>query len=127
MLHKTLSEYLNHVETLVHHLDDVYVERYEEEILTFDRVNLRIRIRYTQGYLLELHEAVVLEQSQLKHLDYRYHLQNSSNQMIFRYDSAPHFPDLPNFPHHKHLPKNVISVKKPSIAEILQEVEILVA
>lgn len=73
-MHKTLSEYLNHVETLVRHLDNVYVERYEEEIFTSDRVNLRIRIRYTQGYLLELHEAVILEQSQLKHLDYRYHL-----------------------------------------------------
>jgi hypothetical protein len=33
---------------------------------------------------------------------YRVHLQDRSNQCVFRYDNAPHFPALPTFPHHKH-------------------------
>jgi hypothetical protein len=41
--------------------------------------------------------------------------------LVFRYDSAPHFPDLPTFPHHKHLPSNVIVSWKPDIERVLQE------
>ena len=60
--------------------------------------------------------------NQLEFLDYRYHFQDGNNQLVFRYDSTPHFPNLINFPHHKHLPENVISSKKPEIIQVLQEV-----
>jgi hypothetical protein len=40
--------------------------------------------------------------------------------VIFRYDSTPHFPDLPTFPHHKHLPHTVISADQPDIAHVFQ-------
>lgn len=46
MLLDLLSEYLNAVEVIVRKLEHVYVERYEEEILADNRVNLRIRIRF---------------------------------------------------------------------------------
>lgn len=38
-----------------------------------------------------------------------------------RYDSTPHFPDLPNFPHHKHLPNDVITSDQPDIEQVVQE------
>jgi len=41
-----LSQYLGNVETVVRKLEDAYVEYYEEEILTANRANLRIRVRY---------------------------------------------------------------------------------
>lgn len=34
---------------------------------------------------------------------YAFHWQTSSGEVILRWDNAPHFPKLPNFPHHKHL------------------------
>ncbi len=49
------------------------------------------------------------------------HFQDEKNSLIFRYDSTPHFPNLPNFPHHKHLPDKVISSQKPEIAQVLKE------
>ena len=49
------------------------------------------------------------------------HFQDEKNRLIFRYDSTPHFPNLPNFPHHKHLPDEVISSQKPEIAQVLKE------
>ncbi|MEH2383220.1 MAG: DUF6516 family protein [Nostoc sp.] len=55
-------------------------------------------------------------------IDYRYHFQDEKNSLIFRYDSTPHFPNLPSFPHHKHLFDNVIACEKPHIADVLQEV-----
>nr|WP_292849546.1 DUF6516 family protein [Nostoc sp. NMS8] len=58
----------------------------------------------------------------MTYIDYRYHFQDEQNSLIFRYDSTPHFPNLPSFPHHKHLFDNVIACEKPHIADVLQEV-----
>jgi hypothetical protein len=122
MLHELLKDYLNAVEQAILSCDGIYVERYTEEILTPERVNLRLRLRFDKGYLLEIHEAVVIANQTLTHLDYRYHCQDEQNRLVFRYDSAPHFPDLASFPHHKHLPDAVIISERPDISYVLQEV-----
>jgi hypothetical protein len=122
MLHKKLENYLNAVESAILQCDNIYVERYTEEILTPERANLRIRLRFSQGYLLEIHEAVIINHQQLQHLDYRYHCQDAQNCLVFRYDCTPHFPNLVNFPHHKHLPDNVIDSERPEVSVVLQEV-----
>ncbi|BAP56563.1 hypothetical protein THII_2266 [Thioploca ingrica] len=123
MLLSLLSQYLEEVEAIINKLREVYVESYEEEVLAPDRINLQIRIRFLTGYLLELNEAVVVESAQLKYLSYRYHFQDKQNHLIFRYDNAPHFPNLDSFPHHKHLKNKVIATHKPSIDEVVQEVD----
>lgn len=121
MLPNILSDYLNQVEQAVILYSNVYVERYAEEILTPNRANLRIRLRFNQTHLLEINEAIIVADNKLEFLDYRYHFQDEHNHLIFRYDSTPHFPDLPNFPHHKHLPDEVIASEKPDIVQVLQE------
>ena len=123
MLHEILSDYLEKVTQAILQCRDAYVERYVEEILTPERVNLRIRLRFDQGHLLEINEAVVVEDDSLVSLDYRYHCQDENNRLIFRYDSTPHFPDLSSFPHHKHLPDTVIPSDKPDIDQIIREAE----
>ena len=126
MLHKFLEDYLKEIELALLALNQVYVERYTEEILTPNRVNLRLRIRWHTGYLLEINEAVIVRNNVLTFLDYRYHCQDQQNSLIFRYDSTPHFPNLSSFPHHKHLPEDVIACEKPELIQVLQEVSILI-
>ncbi|MBD2527925.1 MULTISPECIES: toxin TumE [unclassified Nostoc] len=121
MLPNILSDYLNQVEQAIVQCPNLYVERYEEEILTSLRANLRIRLRLAQTHLLEINEAIVITDNQLKFLDYRYHFQDERNCLVFRYDSTPHFPDISTFPHHKHLPNDVISSQKPEIIQVLKE------
>ena len=121
MRHNLLQDYLNAVELAVSSLANVYVENYVEETLTPKRANLRIRIRFISGCLLELNEAVIIEEDNLVSLDYRYHCQNAKNNLLFRYDNTPHFPALSSFPHHKHLPDNVISSVKPTIFQVIEE------
>jgi Family of unknown function (DUF6516) len=121
MLHEALAQYLARVEEAILRCSTAYVERYTEEILTPQRVNLRIRLRFAQGHMLEMNEAVIVVEDKLVPLDYRYHCQDTHNQVIFRYDSTPHFPGLPHFPHHKHLPDDVIGCEKPDIAQVVQE------
>lgn len=48
--------------------------------------------------------------------------------MIFRYDNSPHFPELLNFPHHKHCgdEANVVSATPPDLPSVLREIESLI-
>ena len=70
-----------------------------------------------------------LEFSEVKHAQeatkrkYRYQYMDDQNDLIFRYDNAKHYPDLPNFPHHKHLPNEVQSCEEPSLKQVMREVE----
>ena len=52
--------------------------------------------------------------------DYFRHLRSVIDNRIFRYDNTEHFPDLPNFPYHKHTPKNVIASSSPTLEEVLK-------
>ena len=125
MLLDLLSQYLGDVAAEVRELEDAKVERYEEEILAANRVNLRIRVRFLSGYLLELNEAAIVEAEHIRHLGYRYHFQNSQNNLVFRYDNTPHFSEINSFPHHKHLKDNVVAVDKPSIRKVIEEARLL--
>jgi hypothetical protein len=117
----SLPKYPGEIETAVRGLGRAYVERYEEEILARDRANLRIRIRFGNGRMLEISEASIVESGHIERLGYRYHFQNDQNELIFRYDNTPHFAGLENFPHQKHLPEKVVGSEAPYIISVLKE------
>ena len=121
MLLDFLTQYLGSVGDAIRNLEGAYVERYEEEIVASDRVNLRIRIRFPSGHLLELNEAIVGEGGKIKHLGYRYHFQDGEYNLVFRYDNTPHFPEIATYPHHKHLPAETVPNHQPSIIEVIEE------
>ncbi|AFZ02115.1 toxin TumE [Calothrix sp. PCC 6303] len=119
---KVIQAYLDEIEQLLLNCSNIYIEEYSVVILTTERANLRIRIRFALRYLLAVSEAFMIVDNQIIYLDYRYHFQDEQNSLIFRYDSTPHFPSLPSFPHHKHLFDGVIACEKPHITDVLQEV-----
>ena len=119
-LHSLLSDYLDRIEVVVTELP-AYAEKYVEEIVTSERINLRLRLRFDNGNLLEVNEAIVVDHEQLSTLGYRYHFQNAGNRLLFRYDDTPHFPELDTFPHHKHTETYVVRHDKPVLVEVLKE------
>ncbi len=119
MLPDFMIKYLGDVEVAIRKLKDVYVEYYEEEIMTANRVNLRIRVRFTNGHLLELNEAVIGEEGTLRYLGYRYHFQDGQNNIVFRYDNTPHFHELDNFPHHKHIGNKIDPSQEKNLRGVL--------
>ena len=123
MLVRAIAEYFDRIEALIRRLDRAYVERYEEEAIAPDRANLRLRIRFWTGQMLELNEAVTAVEGRVEHLAYRYHLQDEDGGLIFRYDNAPHFRKIESFPHHKHLREDVAAVNQPSILDVIAEAE----
>ncbi len=118
---KVIPAYLDEIEQLLLNYSDIYIEEYKAVILTPERANLRLRVRFAFKYLLAISEVLVVVDNQITYIDYRYHFQDEQNKLIFRYDSTPHFPDLPSFPHHKHLLDRVIACEKPYIATVLEE------
>lgn len=122
MLHEILKNYLDLIESALSIVDDGYIEVWQEEILNPERGNIRIRVRFSNGFLLEINEAVLVNEEVLKHLNYRYHFQDDKDKLIFRYDNTTHFPDLPHFPDHKHEPECVKGTVKPSLLQLVHEV-----
>ncbi len=121
-----LKNYLDVVEQALLALPNADIDQFRATILTAERANLKLRICFHGQHLLAISEALQVVNGRVSHLDYRYHCQNKKNELIFRYDSTPHFPNLSSFPHHKHLPDTVIATEKPDIAQVLQEANDLV-
>jgi hypothetical protein len=51
---------------------------------------------------------------------YSYHLQDKSNQLLFRYDNAKHKPTL-GFDEHKHCFDGIIYSPVPHLQQVIQE------
>jgi len=64
---------------------------------------LRARVQLINQSRLEFSEYIQLSSTgQIQVVTYSYHWANERNQLIRRWDNTPHFPELPNFPHHIH-------------------------
>lgn len=80
-------------------------------------------LTFLGGSTLHFMEFVNVK-SEVNRYKYAYHFQNSDEILIFRYDMAPHCPDVKTFPHHKHTADNQITdAPPPSLADILNEIE----
>jgi len=55
-------------------------------------------------------------------IKYRYQYMTIHQELIFRYDNAPHHPYLKTFPHHKHLPQGEEESEEPTLEEVLLEI-----
>lgn len=57
---------------------------------------------------------------------YRFHYINNQGQVVFRYDNAPHHPEISSFPHHKHTPDEISESTVPSLKNILNEISTVI-
>jgi len=75
---------------------------------------IRGDIYFLDGSQLHLREFVNVEHSTERYM-YAYYYQRLDGTLVFRYDSTPHFPALPTFPHHKHEASeaNVVAASPP--------------
>ncbi len=121
MSRNSFRDYFDHVDPLLEAYPNIYAESYNATILSGERANLKLRLRLYFKYLLSISEALVVVDDQITAIDYRYHFQDGQNNLIFRYDNTPHFPNLSSFPHHKHLASQVISCNQPSLETVIQD------
>ena len=82
-------------------------------------------IVFSQGIQLSIMEFVWTE-PRLKKTKYRYHCQDATRKLLFRYDNAPHH-QTRTFPHHKHIRtttkgETIIAGSPPSIEALVDEI-----
>lgn len=54
---------------------------------------------------------------------YRFHFMDERNNLISRWDNAPHHKDLKTFPNHVHLPSGVNESKQVTLIDVLDIIE----
>ena len=69
-----------------------------------ERGYLRARLTLINGDFLEVAEYFMITNNNCKTVRYRYQWMDQSQKILRRrWDNVPHFPNLPNFPHHIHI------------------------
>jgi hypothetical protein len=95
-------------------------------ILTSDDYNglIRCRVHFWDGSLLDLYEVISTELGYPVRIIYAY-TYIRKDQRIFRYDNAPHHPEIATHPHHKHIgPKDKLApADQPNLNQVLAEIE----
>ena len=78
-------------------------------------------IVFKDGSVLHYKEILLGEKRQ-----YRFHYMDERNNLIFRWDNAPHHKELRTFPHHIHLPNGVKGNKPVKFTDVLDIIETIV-
>jgi hypothetical protein len=107
---------------------NVQVGRIEEPIvcLTSDDYNgiICCRVVFWDNSYLDLYEVVSTELGYPVRVHYAYTYVRGG-QRVFRYDNAPHHPEIATHPHHKHTGPTgrLAPADQPSLSQVLAEVE----
>jgi hypothetical protein len=72
---------------------------------------------------LEFTETLTEQGVVLIKTDYAYHYQDAEDTLIFRYDNAPHHPEVATHPHHKHASTGVEAASLPHLNDVLHEID----
>lgn len=108
--------------------NNLQISKVDEPItlLTSDDYNglIRCRVHFWDGSYLNIHEVVSTELGYPVRISYAYTYLRNENR-IFRYDNAPHHPEVTTHPHHKHIgPKDRLTpAEPPSLNQVFAEIE----
>ncbi len=119
----TIEEYLDEFESKVKEFDRIIVSSKLDKEIDFNltRGYLKGRIIFVDGTELEF-----MEQLPVNLTKYRFHYMDSANQLILRWDSAPHFRQINTFPFHLHKPGGVEAHPSITLVEVLNLIKDLI-
>jgi len=121
-----LYRYLSRLEATIRSRREIKIE----ELQIYDRSQIpgrvsffRARLRFPDGSLLQIHEALVPMGWRAGKVRYAYQYQDASGQLVFRYDNAAHHPEVATHPDHKHTPAGVEPASVPDLTDVLREID----
>ncbi|MCA9967487.1 MAG: hypothetical protein KC423_24730 [Anaerolineales bacterium] len=121
-----LRRYLSRVYDTIHIRQEITILSFEvEELIPNQEGSIKIRLQFWDRSQLQIEESLRSQGSILIKATYSYHYQDANNNLIFRYDNAPHHPHIRTYPHHKHTTQGIIDAKPPDITDILKEIDAL--
>ncbi len=117
-----LHNYLIRLQTTIESRQEIDTSKLLILQPTRDRGAIRARLRFYDRSFLELSEELEVIGDEVAKLHYSYHYQKG-DRLIFRYDNAPHHPELSTFPHHKHVGDRVEPCQEPDLQDVLREID----
>ncbi len=118
-----IHQYLARLQATVDSRQEVQVERFDVRQLSVLDGRIAGLLRFYDGSILEFREVFRIHDQEIKKIVYVYHYQRADDRQVFRYDNAPHYPDLPGFPEHKHEGDHVFPAPAPDLSEVPGEID----
>ena len=119
-----LRQHLELIQNIINSRQEIVIDSFQvQEIVPGREGVIQARLRFWDGSLLEFVEVLIEHGFVLIKTDYAYHYQDANGQIVFRYDNAPHHPEVTTHPHHKHTPNAIESATPPHLADVLQEID----
>ncbi|MFQ5629757.1 MAG: DUF6516 family protein [bacterium] len=97
----------------------------EKRLADIDAGYIRIRARLKNDNLLEISEYVVASENDIIRESYSFHWQDSDGKLIYRWDNAPHHPQVATFPHqvHSQTESNIAATEIMSLDRVIKRIE----
>lgn len=120
-----LRQYFDAIETYLIESPVIVSYRILSQEITPADGKLRIKAETSNGGQAEFFVYVTEAAGNIQTLKYSFHWQDAQGQLIRRWDNAPHFPDLPNTPHHVHEADGTVSglAQIPDFSLVIEEME----
>ena len=97
------SEHLDEFERLIVQSQIVKASLTKERRIRRFEAYIKVRLTLIDDSVLEVTEYIqATEEDNAQVKRYSYHWMDNSSQLKIRWDNVRHYPDLPNFPHHRH-------------------------
>jgi len=124
-LSATIHQYFDNIEASI--LQSPVIESYQiiRSEISGNEGKLRIKASLQNNDSVELFIYVSEIKTRIQLLKYSFHWQDQHTNLIKRWDNAPHYPNIPNAPHHIHEADGSVSgnANTPDIFYVLQEIE----
>ncbi|MCC6501490.1 MAG: hypothetical protein IT313_14580 [Anaerolineales bacterium] len=115
-----IEEYFLRIEKVIQDFPNIRSYALNKKTYNNRQGSVNGKIVFDNGYALEFTEVV--DTGKTSKIKYRYHFMNESQKLVFRYDNAPHHPQIKSFPHHKHTARVIKTSKEPDLQDILLEI-----
>jgi len=110
-----INRYLSRLYDTILSRSEIQIEAIHWERLPEDQGLIAADLRFFDGSLLSFDERVHVERGRVVKIKYRYHYQRADGKLVFRYDNAPHHPEVLTFPDHIHIEGRVEAAEPPDL------------
>jgi len=118
-----INRYLSRLYDTILSRSEIQIEVIHWERLAEDQGLIAADLRFFDGSLLSFDERVHVERGRVVKIKYRYHYQRADGTLVFRYDNAPHHPEVFTFPDHIHIEGRVEATEPPDLSQVLRRID----
>ncbi|HLC15338.1 MAG TPA: DUF6516 family protein [Thermodesulfovibrionia bacterium] len=115
-----IEEYFLQIEKTLHDFPNILSMSVKKKFYNIKQGYIGGIVIFKNRYRLDFIEVKDIDiKSKVK---YRYQYMDEQQELIFRYDNAPHHKDICTFPHHKHERNEIKASEEPALFDVLLEI-----